>query len=80
MRSHDLGAAVTDFTAILGTIDFSQFERFSNVADEISEKLLSNFLDCEVLVVVLHQHDFKFSIKAVERKRWTEVSTHIQEI
>ena len=37
MRSPDLGATVTDFMTILESIDFSMFEKFSNVADEISQ-------------------------------------------
>ena len=35
-------------------------ESFSNVADEISAKLLSSFFECEVLVVVSDQHGFEF--------------------
>ena len=73
-------ATVMDFMAILESIDCSKFERFSNVADEISVKLLSSFLECEVLVVVPDRYYFKFSIKAAKRKRRTEDSTHIQEI
>ena len=41
---------------------------FSNVADEISAKLLSNFLECEVLVVIPDRYGFDFSIKGAERK------------
>ena len=33
MRNPDLGATVMDFIAILEPIDYSKFERFSNVAD-----------------------------------------------
>ena len=66
--------------AILQSIDYRKFERFSNVADEISTKLLSCFLECEVLVVVSYRHSFELLIKAVERKRRTDDSTHIQEI
>ena len=69
----DLDATVTDFMAILQSIDYSKLERFSNVADEISTKLLSSFLECEVLVAVPDQYDFEFSIKA-------EDSTHMQEV
>ena len=58
----------------------ASLKRFSNAADEISAKLLSSFLEYEVLVVVLHQYDFEFSIKAAERKRRIEDSGHIQEI
>ena len=61
-------------------IDYSKFERFSNVADEVSAKLLSSFLEYEVLVVVTDQYDFEFSIKTADRKRQTEDSAHIQEI
>ena len=80
MENPDLGATVTGFMAKLQSIDYSKFERFANVADEISAKLFSSFLECEVLVAVLDRYDFKFSIKAAERKRWTEDSTHIQEV
>ena len=52
MGNPDLGATVTDFIAILQSIDYSKFERFYNVADEISTKLLSSFLESEVLVAV----------------------------
>ena len=36
MENPDLGATVTNFVAILQSIDYSTFERFSKVADEIS--------------------------------------------
>ena len=52
MKDPDLAAVVTDFMAILESIDYSTLERFSNVADEISSKPLSSFLECEVLIVV----------------------------
>ena len=42
-------------------IDYSKFERFSNVVDEVSAKLLSSFLEYEVLVVVVtDRYDFEF--------------------
>ena len=66
--------------AILESIDYNKFERFSIAADEISAKLLSSFLECEVLIVVPDPCDFKFSIKAAERKLPLEDSTHMQEI
>ena len=66
--------------AILESIDYKKFERFSIAADEISAKLLSSFLECEVLIVVPDPCDFKFSIKAAERKLPLEDSTHMQEI
>ena len=78
MRNPDLGATVTDFMAILESIDYSKFEKFSNVADEISAKV-SSFLEGEVLVVVPDRYDFKFLKKAAEKKRRIEDSTHIQE-
>ena len=49
MRNPDLGATGTDFIAILQYIDYSKFERLPNVADEISAKLLSGFLEYDEL-------------------------------
>ena len=72
MENPDLDTTVTDFMAILQSTDYSKLERFSNVADEISKKLFSSFLECEVLVAVPDRYDFEFSIKAGERKRRTE--------
>ena len=43
---------VTDFMAILQSIDYRKFEAFSNVVDENSTNLLSKFLEYDVLVVV----------------------------
>ena len=63
--------------AILQSIDYRKFERCSNVADEISAKRLPSVLEYEVLAVVTTRYNFEFSIKAAERKRWTEGSTHI---
>ena len=80
MGNPDLGATVTDFIAILQSIDYSKFERFSNAADEISTKLVSGFFECEALVAFTDGYDFEFSIEAAERKRRTEDSTHTQEI
>ena len=53
MWNPDLGATFTDFMAILGSIDYSNFEIFSNVAEEISAKFLSSFLECEVKMCFL---------------------------
>ena len=36
MGNPNLGATVNDFMEILQFIDYNKFERFSNVADEIS--------------------------------------------
>ena len=80
MRNPDLGATVTDFMAILQSTDYNKFERFSNVADEIFTKLFSSFLKGEVLDAVSDGYDVEFSIEAAERKRWTEDSTHMEEI
>ena len=67
--------------AILESIDYRKFGRFSNVADEIYAKLLWSFHECKLLVVVPNRYDFRFSIiKAAEGKRRTENSTHIHEI
>ena len=63
MGNPDLGATVTDFMAILQSTDYSKFERFSNVADEISTKLISSFLECELLVAVTNGYEFEFSIE-----------------
>ena len=78
MGNPDPRATATDLMAILQSTDYSKFERFSNVADKVSTKLLSSFLECEVLVP--DGYDFEFSIEAAERKRRTEHSTHMQEI
>ena len=56
------------------------FERFSNVPDEVSAKLLSSFLEYEVLVVVTDRYDLEFSIKAADRNRRKEDLVHIQKI
>ena len=46
MGNPDLGATVAgNFVAILDSIDYSKFKRSSNLANEISAKLLSSFLD-----------------------------------
>ena len=72
MGNPDLAATVTDFIAILQSIDYNKFEGLSNVADEISTKFLLSFLECEVLVAVTDGYDFEFSIEAAERKHGTE--------
>ena len=67
MENPGLGAAAIDFIAILESIDCSKFEWFSNVADEISAKLLPSIFDSEVLVVNPEQYDFEFSIKLLKK-------------
>ena len=68
MVNPDLDTTITDFMVVLESINYSKFEKFSNVADEISARLLSSFLECEILVIV------------PDRKRQAEDSSHIQEI
>ena len=65
------GATGNNFMEILQSVDYSKFRRFLNVADEIYARLLSSFLEYEVLVVVADRYNSEFSIKAAERKRWT---------
>ena len=60
MENPDLGETVTDLIAILQSINYSKFDRFFNAADELLTKLLSNFLECEVLVAVTDGYDFEF--------------------
>ena len=52
MGNLDHGTAAVNFMAILQSIDYNKFESFSNVADEISAKLLTCFFKCEVLFVI----------------------------
>ena len=62
-----LGATNTNFMAILQSIDCSK----------TSARLISRFLEYEVLLVVTDRYDFEFSVIAAERKRWTEGSAHV---
>ena len=64
-----LGVTSTNFMAILQSIDCSKLGRYWNVADEISARLLSRFIEYKVLLVVTDWYDFEFSIKAAEIKR-----------
>ena len=77
MGNAEHGATPVNLRVILPSTEYNKFERFSNVVHEISEKLLSSFLECEVLVVIPDRYGFEFSIKGVGH--WTEDSTHIQE-
>ena len=43
MGNPDLCATVTDVMAVLQSIDYRKFQRFYNVVDEVSTKLLSSF-------------------------------------
>ena len=61
-----LGASSTNFMAILQSIDCSKLGRYLNAADEISARLLSRFLEYEVLLVVTDRYDFEFSVKAAK--------------
>ena len=76
----DHGASVTNFMTILQSIDHNKFERLSNVANEISTKLLSSFLKGEVSDGVSDGYDVEISMEAAERKRRTEDSTHMEKI
>ena len=68
MRNPALGATGANFMEILQSIHYSKFGKFSNVANEISARLLSSFLEYEVLVVVTDRYDIEFSIKAADRR------------
>ena len=65
MENPDHGATAV-FMAILQSIHYNKFERFSNLADEISAKLLSSFLEYEVLAVIPDRYGFEFSIKVLK--------------
>ena len=45
MGNPDLGVAVVDFMVILQSIDYSKFERFSNVVDEILQDSSQAFVN-----------------------------------
>ena len=66
MGKPDRGATAINFIATLQSIDYNKFQRFSNVADEISAKLLSNFLECEVLVVIPNGMVLNFQLKELK--------------
>ena len=66
MGNHDYGATAVNVMAILQFIDYNKFERFSNVANEISAKLHSSFLDCQVLVVIPDRYGFEFLLKMLK--------------
>ena len=65
MENPDHGATAI-FMAILQSIHYNKFERFSNVADEISAKLISSFLEYEVLAATSDRHSFEFSINVLK--------------
>ena len=52
MGNLDHGAAAINLMAVLQSIDYNKSERFSNIAHQIFAKLLSNFLECEMLKVL----------------------------
>ena len=43
----------TDFMTLLQSLDYSKLERFPNVGDEISIKILLSFFECD-------RYDFQF--------------------
>ena len=71
-------ATVICFMATIKSTNFSKFERFSNVADGITSKIISSFQESDLLVIVPDRYDFELSIKSAERLRRTETS--VQEI
>ena len=58
MGNPDHSATAINFVTMPQSFDYNKFEKFSNVADEISAKVLSSFLECEVLVVILDWYGF----------------------
>ena len=56
MGNPDHSATAINFVTMPQSFDYNKFEKFSNLADEISAK-------CEVLVVILDWYGFEFSIK-----------------
>ena len=64
--------------ATIQPTDFSKLERFSNVADGITYKIILSFLESALLVIVPDRYDVELSIKSAERLRRTENS--VQEI
>ena len=58
--------------------DFSKFERFSNVADGITSKIISSFQESDLLVTVADRYEIEWSLKSAERLRRKKNS--VQEI
>ena len=69
---------VIDFMATIQLTDFTKFERFSNVADGITYKIVSSFQESDLLVVVPDSYEVELSIKSAKRLRRTANS--VQEI
>ena len=51
--------------------DFSKFERFSNLADGITYKIISSFQESDLLIIVSDRYDVILLIKVAERLRHT---------
>ena len=66
MGNPDHGTTAINFMPILQYIDYNKSERFSNVAGEISVKLLSIFLECEVPVKFLIDMVLNFQLKVLK--------------
>ena len=71
---------LTDFMAIIQSTDFSKFERFFNIADRITCKIISSFQESELLVIAPVRYDVELSIKSAERLRRTAISAQEIEI
>ena len=53
-------ATVIDFMATIQSTDFSKSERFSNVADGITYKIISSFQESDLLVIIPDRYDVEF--------------------
>ena len=58
--------------------DFSKFERFSNVVDGITSKIISSFQESDLMVIVADRYEIEWSLKSAERLRRKKNS--VQEI
>ena len=65
-------ATAIDSIAVIKSTDVSKFERFSNVADGITSKIILYFQESDLLVIVSDTYGFELSIKSAERLRRTE--------
>ena len=71
-------ATVINFMATIQPTEFSKFEWFSNVVDEIIYKIMPSFPENDLLVIVPDRYYVELSIKSAERLRRTANS--VQEI
>ena len=61
-----VSATAIDFMTIIQPTEFSKFERFSNVADGITYKIISNFPENDLLVIVPGRYDVELSIRSAK--------------